>query len=37
MEFFAKMVKDWKLLIILTKSSILDIWQHSEYASASIF
>ena len=30
---FAKIFKDWKLLIILTESSILDVLQHSEYAS----
>ena len=31
MEFFAKIFEGWKLLIILTKNSILDVWQHSEY------
>ena len=36
MEFHAEMVKDWKLLIILTKSSILDVTQHFEYACASV-
>ena len=36
MEFNAEMIKDWKLLIILTKSSILDVSQHFEYASARV-
>ena len=37
MEFFAEMVKGWKLLFnYFNKKSILDIWEHSEKASASI-
>ena len=33
MEFFAKMINDWKPLTILSKSYILDIGLRSEYAS----
>ena len=33
MEFFAKIVNHWKLLIIFTKSSVLDVWVGSEYIS----
>ena len=33
MDQFPKLVNSWKPLAILTKSSILDIWQGSEYAS----
>ena len=32
MEFFAKLVKGFKPLTIFVKSSILDVWQSSEYA-----
>ena len=32
MEFFAKN-SDFKLLTILTKNSIFDVWQGSEYTS----
>ena len=34
MELFAKLVNNWKLLHFFSKSSIRDIWQGSEYASA---
>ena len=33
MELFAKNVDDWKLLPISEKSSIIDVWQNSKYAS----
>ena len=33
MEFFAKIVKNYKPFNIFAKTSILDIWQASEYAS----
>ena len=33
MEFFAKIVKNEKLFTIFVKTSILDVWQGSEYAS----
>ena len=33
MELFAKIVNDWKLLIIFAQSSILDVWLGFEYAS----
>ena len=33
MENFAKIVKNEKLFTILAKTSILDVWQGSEYAS----
>ena len=32
-EHFATRVNGWKLLTIFAKSSILDVWQGSEYAS----
>lgn len=32
--FFAKIVNCWRLLTILSKGSILEIWQGSKYASA---
>ena len=35
MVHFTKIVKGWKPLNILAKSSILEIWQAYEYASAS--
>ena len=31
--FLSKLFKGWKLLIILRKIFILDVWQHSEYSS----
>ena len=34
MELFAKIVNGWKLLTNFAKSSILDTWLGSEYASA---
>ena len=34
MGFFEKINNGWKLLTIVEKSSILDVWQGSEYASA---
>ena len=33
MEYFAKVVNGWKPLTISLKSSILDVWQDSKYAS----
>ena len=33
MELFAKLVKNEKPLTIFVKTSILDVWQGSEYAS----
>ena len=33
MEFFAEIVKNEKPFTIFAKSSILDVWQGSEYAS----
>ena len=36
MEHFPKIVNSWKPLIIMAKSSILDVWQGSEYASGEI-
>ena len=33
MELFEKIVKSWKPLTIFAKTSILDIWQDSDYAS----
>ena len=33
MELFEKIDIGWKLLTIVAKSSILDVWQGSEYAS----
>ena len=33
MELFAKIVNSWKPLSIFAKSSILDVWQDSEYSS----
>ena len=33
-EFFAEIFNGWKPLTIVAKSSILDVWQVSEYASA---
>ena len=33
MGFFEKINNGWKLLTIVEKSSILDVWQGSEYAS----
>ena len=33
MELFAKIVKNEKLFTICAKTSILDVWQGSEYAS----
>ena len=32
MELFAKIANDWESLAIFAKSSILDLWQGSEYA-----
>ena len=34
-ELFAKTVNSWMPLNIFTKSSILDVWQGSEYASVA--
>ena len=31
-----KIVNDWKMLIIVAKSSILDVWQDSVFASESL-
>ena len=31
-----KIVNDWKMLIIFAKSSILDVWQDSVFASESL-
>ena len=36
MERFVKVVNGLKILIILTKCSILDVWQCSEYATNSL-
>ena len=36
MEIFAKIVNDFQPLIVFAKSSILDVWQASEYASRNI-
>ena len=36
MELFLKIVNDWKMLIIFAKSSILDVWQDSVFASESL-
>ena len=33
MELLAKLVKNEKLFTIFVKTSILDVWQASEYAS----
>ena len=33
MEFFTKIVKNEKPFTIFVKTSILDVWQGSEYAS----
>ena len=33
MEFFMKIVKNGKPFTIFVKTSILDVWQGSEYAS----
>ena len=33
MELFEKTDNGWKLLTIVAKSSILDVWQGSEYVS----
>ena len=33
MEAFAKIVKDWEPLTIFSNSSVLDVWQGSEYTS----
>ena len=33
MELFTKVVKNWNPLTICEKTSILDIWQGSKYAS----
>ena len=33
MELFAKIVKNEKQFTIFAKTSILDVWQRSEYAS----
>ena len=33
MELFAKIVKNYKTFTICAKTSILDVWQGSEYAS----
>ena len=33
MELFAKIVKHYKPFTICAKTSILDVWQGSEYAS----
>ena len=35
MEVFAKMIKSLQLWTIIVKSSVLDVWQGSEYASNS--
>ena len=32
MELFAKVIKEWKRLIIFAKISIFDVWPGSEYA-----
>ena len=37
MALFAKIFNSWKSLTIYAKSSILDVWLSSEYASASFF
>ena len=37
MELFMEIVNGWKLLTIFAKSSILDIWLGSEYASVYNF
>ena len=34
MELFVKIVTDYKLLTIIAKSSVLAVWQGSEYISA---
>ena len=34
-EPFAKLVDSWKSLIFFTKSSVLDVYKDSEYASAA--
>ena len=34
MELFARLVKNEKLFTIFVKTSILDVWQASEYAFA---
>ena len=36
MELFLKIVNDWKMLIIFAKSTILDVWQDSVFASESL-
>ena len=36
MEIFAKIVNDFQPLIVFAKSSILDVWQASEYASRNM-
>ena len=36
MELFEKIASGFKSFLIFAKSSILDIWQSPEYASASI-
>ena len=33
MELFAKLVKNEKAFTIFVKTSVLDVWQGSEYAS----
>ena len=33
MDLFAKKIDGWKLLTIFAKSSILDVWRNSDYAS----
>ena len=35
MELFTKTIKSFQLLTIFAESTILDIWQDSEYASVS--
>ena len=37
MEYFAKIINDYKALTIFAETSILDILQGSEYASVSYF
>ena len=35
MDCFSKILNGWKLLFIIAKRSILDVWQGSEYISAN--
>ena len=36
MEFFAKIVSDWKAWTIFAKNPIIDVWQASEYAPVHV-